>query len=122
MSMNVLVVDDDPDLRGLVATVLQDEGHSVSQAANGRDALELVQSQPFDAILTDGCMPLLDGAELAARCQQLPGRADTRVILITGADYGNAPAGVESLLRKPFTLDQLLDAVRPATISEAAGV
>src|SRR5579884_3579555 len=112
--MNVLVVDDDPDLRALVATVLEDEGHLVSQAANGRDALRLVEAQAFDAVLTDARMPLLDGAELAAQCQELPGRQGTRLILVTGGEVAHTPQGVTSLLRKPFSLEQLLDVVQTA--------
>ena len=124
-STTVLVVEDEPAVRRVVARTLRHAGYRVLEAANGEDALAVVEanaSTPIDVLLTDVLMPKLSGRELADRLSdRLPA---TRVIFMSGYTAGeidydalSAPdaAGLpRGFLQKPFTPDVLLDKLREA--------
>ncbi|HLV07568.1 MAG TPA: response regulator [Croceibacterium sp.] len=105
----VLLVDDDYDLRSVVASSLRTDGHSVFEARNGEEALALIETARPDAVLLDFAMPGMNGAELAEelgkRRPGLPmvfasGYADTDAIrAAVGADV--------PILRKPFRMEEL---------------
>lgn len=106
----ILLVDDDEDMRSLLADVLSDEGYEVIQAANGAEALVLLHREAFAAILLDKRMPGLSGMDL------LPGLRvfcpTTPVIVITAfGDAHTAAEGTEKgafgILFKPFRMDEL---------------
>ena len=106
----ILLVDDDEDMRSLLADVLSDDGYTVVQAANGAEALVLLHRETFAAILLDKRMPGLSGMDL------LPGLRvicpETPVIVITAfGDAHTAAEGAEKgafgLLFKPFPMDEL---------------
>jgi CheY-like chemotaxis protein len=65
----LLIVDDDADILEALAVVLEDE-HDISTASNGIEALGLLQSQPFDAMILDLMMPLMDGETLIERMHE----------------------------------------------------
>ena len=67
----ILVVDDDPDVRELMGTILSREGVQVSLAGDGRHALNLLERQPFQVLFTDLCMPGVDGLGILRRVPQL---------------------------------------------------
>lgn len=109
-AQRILLVDDDEDMRSLLADVLSDEGYEVIQAANGAEALVLLHRETFAAILLDKRMPGLSGMDL------LPGLRvicpETPVIVITAfGDANTAAEGAEKgafgLLFKPFRMDEL---------------
>ncbi|HVM17075.1 MAG TPA: PAS domain S-box protein [Gaiellaceae bacterium] len=106
----VLLVEDEPAVRAVVEAALEEAGYSVVTAVDGVDALRASSSHdgPIDLVLSDVSMPRMGGLELLGRCAiERPG---TATLLMTG--YADAvPAGVP-LLRKPFSLDELRDAVR----------
>lgn len=90
---NVLVVDDEGANRYSVSKTLQRVGYIVSEAASGEEALEVMQKQVFDVVLTDIKMPGLDGVELLRRVKdEAP---DAIVILMTG--YASLGTAVEAL-------------------------
>ena len=109
---DVLVVDDDADIRSALRNVLELQGYHVAVAANGREAWEWLQSTPLPAlVLLDLMMPVMDGAELLGRV-----RADTRlwslpVVVISAFRSLAEPVTAESqgFLAKPFDVEQLLD-------------
>jgi CheY-like chemotaxis protein len=109
----VLVVDDEPQVCRMVALVLEGEGFSVTTAGNGPDAIALSRSheRKFDLLLTDVSMPGMDGPTLAKELRAA--EPDLPVILMSG---GCDDAAFRSLtpwfLTKPFSLDNLLRAVR----------
>lgn len=121
----ILVVEDEPGVRRVVARTLRHAGYRVLEAANGEDALGVVDANdgaPIDVLLTDVLMPKLSGRELADRLSdRLPA---TRVIFMSGytageIDYDALSAPSKSglprgFLQKPFTPDVLLDKVREA--------
>ena len=123
----VLVVDDEPDVRGLVREVLRTAGFAPLTASHGEDALAILQhlSGRVDLVLTDVMMPVLDGPTLARRLsREWPG---VPVLFITGypADtleaLGYLPRTVPRI-EKPFSIRDLVARVRGALgLEPAAG-
>jgi len=120
----ILVVDDDPDLRLVIAEVLEDDGYEVMTAENGRDAIEQIASMVVPPLLVvlDLMMPVADGyAVLRSLRHELA--LDVPVIIFSAqADLG-APLTdpVRAVLRKPISLYAFLDAVRALVETGASG-
>jgi len=115
-SFSILLVDDHEGVRATTAAMLSDAGHAVTTAGDGREALDLLDGElAIDLLLTDYAMPQISGSELVRRARG--GRPDLAAIMITGnADAVDASQlGFEILtLPKPFTPDQLDQAIRQA--------
>jgi DNA-binding response OmpR family regulator len=106
----VLVVDDDADVRELVAELLARAGYSVSQAPNGRAALKLLFEERPDLVLLDISMPELDGWATLERIREL---SDVPVMMLTalGAELEKVRAlraGADDYVTKPFGRQELL--------------
>ncbi|HET7771244.1 MAG TPA: response regulator [Chloroflexota bacterium] len=109
----ILVVDDEPNVRAILAAALGDEGYEVATACDGFDAIREARENPPDVILLDLMMPALDGRTFLDVYRLAPGRK-APVIVITAArvtldaeeDLG-AP-----IVRKPFSIDRILELVR----------
>jgi len=118
MSMvNVLVVEDDPRMRPLIAGLLKREGYSVSLSEDGTAALAQLDEKAFDLVLTDLRIPRGDGLEILTRSREVD--PNTPVIVMTGyASVSSAvqamKAGAYDYLQKPFEPDQLLLIVKRA--------
>jgi two-component system response regulator MprA len=113
--MGVLVVDDDPDVREAVETALELEGHRVTTARDGLDALKRLGQGEFDAVVLDVLMPNLDGFEV---CRRLRGAGNrTPILILTARDseedtIRGLDLGADDYLVKPFALGELLARVR----------
>lgn len=112
----VLIVEDDADLREMMAQLLTLEGYQIETVANGREALAYLSDAPRpDVILLDLMMPIMDGWEFRRRQQDDPALADVPVIVLTALDQAQAHAsdlnGVD-FLKKPLDFDRLLELVR----------
>jgi CheY-like chemotaxis protein len=108
----MLVVDDDPVIRDLVAEVLVDEGYAVETAANGAEAIALLDHMHPALILLDMRMPVLDGWGVMAHLRAT--RVQTPVIIMTAAQDARRWAtevGAHAWLAKPFDVDDLLTLV-----------
>jgi CheY-like chemotaxis protein len=110
----VLIVEDDEDLREMMAQLLILEGYNAATVANGREALEYLHngSKP-EVILLDLMMPVMDGWEFRRRQQADPDLAPVPVIVLSALDQtraGNVDA--TAFLKKPLDFDRLLDLVR----------
>jgi len=112
--MKVLVIEDNADLRDYLRQALKLEGHEVLSARNCKEALSMLDGKAFDAVVTDLFMPEMDGIEtITALRRRLP---DARVIAISGrpgVDYLTVARelGVKHTLRKPFEIEELLQAL-----------
>jgi adenylate cyclase len=103
----VLVVDDDRVNRTLLTRCLERDGHHVSCAENGVEALELLRDDPADVVLLDIVMPELDGVSVLERIKADPAMNDVPVIMISGVDETDSVVrcieiGAEDYLPKPF--------------------
>lgn len=115
----VLVVEDEPDVRELIADVLAENGYEIEVAPDGAAALQLSDQRKYDLILSDLRMPKMDGAALYWALQLRHGTAMPRMIYVTGQahslDYaGFLAASRVPVLSKPFSPDDLRQAVRQA--------
>ncbi len=105
----ILLVDDDPEVREIVADILIDYGHRVLAADGGTSALRLLEDTPeIELMITDVRMPDISGLELAARARRA--RDGIRIILISG--YFLAQDVGMRVLLKPFRMGDLQDAVQ----------
>ena len=105
----LMIVDDDPQVRTVVAEFVQDIGYHVIQASNGDEALALLERNPdLHMMITDIRMPGMSGIELADVATQR--RRDLKVILISG--YFVAQQVSRRFLRKPFRMRDLEAAIR----------
>lgn len=107
----VLVVDDEPLIRGTLAELLEQEGYRVTLAGDAEKALALATETPFDLALCDIQLPGMDGVELLDRLLRI--NAETMVVLITA--YGTVETAVEAFKRgahdyllKPLRFDEVL--------------
>lgn len=112
-SRRVLVVEDEPHIRDLVALHLRLDGWSITTAGHGEDALRLMQSQPFDLIVLDLMLPGLDGLTIlkALRREKLNG--DVPVLLLTARREEvdkvlGLESGADDYLTKPFGVRELV--------------
>ncbi|MEK7271763.1 MAG: response regulator, partial [Nitrospirota bacterium] len=113
----ILVIDDEPIVRTSCIRSLSPEGYEVKSASSGKEALELLENEPFNLVLLDLKMPDMDGIEVLKKIKDT--WPDTKVVMITG--YSTVETAVKTLklgafsyLEKPFTPDTLLETAREA--------
>lgn len=111
----VLVVEDDQDTREALVALLESEGYQAQGAADGQQALALLQGDAFkpDVIVLDVFMPTMDGQQFRAALQRDPRFARIPVILCTGTPpLARATADAFATLEKPLDIDALLEIVQ----------
>jgi DNA-binding response OmpR family regulator len=113
--MQVLVVEDERRMAQLLRQGLEEEGHSVVLAANGRDGLAMAESHPFDAIVLDVMLPGLDGFSVARKLRSA--RNQTPILMLTARDatgdiVEGLNLGADDYLVKPFSFEVLLARLR----------
>jgi two-component system response regulator MprA len=118
----VLVVDDDTDIRALVAGALLDEGYEVTTAPDGLAALERVRDYVPDVILLDMNMPRMNGWEFADAYRARPGPHAPIIVFTAGSSAVTCAREVRAAdaLGKPFDLDDLSALVRHYTAPGAS--
>ena len=109
---NVLIVDDNENMREVLAIVLSRRGHRCELATNGREAMEKIEQGSFDAVVTDVEMPEMDGIaltnELARHYSHLP------VMIVTGSlddrfmELASTTCAAREFLRKPFEISEFV--------------
>jgi CheY-like chemotaxis protein len=111
---SVLVVDDDDDIREVLELALEEQGYVVSQASNGRAALEVVSRGMPALILLDMKMPVMNGWEFAAELGRRYARRAPIVVISAAEDVRRRAAeiGAQGWIGKPFELSELLEIVK----------
>lgn len=113
---NLLLVDDNDDVREITALLLRDSGYNVIEACSGSAALAALDANPaIDLLIVDFAMPGMSGIELLERARAK--RPNIKAVFITGyVDHTwlNENLADEIVVNKPFTMDQLAPAVRKA--------
>lgn len=104
---SVLIVDDNEDIRNVLAAQIKRQGHLVTTAENGRQALERVRSQPFDLLLLDIMMPELDGYGVLSQLKADPEMRHLPVVVISAVDELDSVVrcielGADDYMFKPF--------------------
>jgi CheY-like chemotaxis protein len=108
-----VVVDDDVKVTMLVEKALTQQGFRVFSAQEGRKALELVEREKPDVLITDILQPGIDGAELCNRVKNDPGMSDIKVIFITGVFTEThfklqVNCKYDGFIKKPIDVNQLI--------------
>jgi CheY-like chemotaxis protein len=110
----ILVVEDDNDIRGLVSEVLRDDGYDVREATNGCEALNQVRTERPDLIVLDLMMPVMDGWTFVEECRTHTDCRDVPIVVTSASHDLPRTAeklrsyGVRTCLAKPFDVDGLL--------------
>src|SRR5712691_1330097 len=110
--IQILIAEDDPDVRSLVQNVVTDLGHAPNCAKNGAEALELYDTRGADVVVSDWMMPRMDGVELCRCVRSRQGAPYTYFILLTALDDSEhrlegMQAGADDYLAKPFNLSDI---------------
>jgi two-component system response regulator MprA len=113
--MHVLVVDDEPAVRNALERALKLEGYTIGLAADGAEAISMLETDRWDAVVLDVMMPNVDGLEV---CTHMRRNGDhTPVLMLTARDavedrVAGLDAGADDYLVKPFALEELLARLR----------
>ena len=113
--MQILVVEDEQRMAELLRRTLQEEGHQVIMAADGKEGFEIARSSPFDVIMLDVMLPGMDGVTVARQLRER--RNQTPVLMLTARDAPSdiikgLDCGADDYLTKPFSIEILLARVR----------
>ncbi|HTG48428.1 MAG TPA: response regulator [Actinomycetota bacterium] len=118
MDGRVLIVEDHPTMRGALRLLLESEGLTVQEVADGGRALEVVAAERPDVVFLDLNIPGTSGAQVLSAIKGDPSTAGVAVIVITAeGEEGRAPAmllGADAYLTKPFSPNELLRTVELA--------
>ena len=122
--MLILVADDSPAVRRMVTARLIADGHEVTEAEDGKQALELALEQPPNAMVLDKVMPKLDGFEVVRRLREHESTRDLPIVMLTGSSreddvLDGLELGVDEYMPKPFSPREL--SVRVARLLNRAG-
>jgi DNA-binding response OmpR family regulator len=115
----VMIVDDDPLIRGVVRAVLEDGAYELEEAASGDEALRLAQRRPPDLVLLDVMMPGMNGFEVAQRFKADPKLKTAVIVMLTAKSapedrVRGMESGADVYFTKPFSPLELLTTVNGA--------
>lgn len=116
MAKTIMVVDDAKSMRGLIAMTLQNAGYDVIEACDGQDALQKIEGQKVNMVISDLNMPNMNGIELIKQLKQNPKYKFLPIVMLTTESEdakkkeGQA-AGAKAWMVKPFKPDTVLKVV-----------
>ena len=115
--VRILVVDDEPGMRDLLKLELETAGFQVTMASDGQEALDWVEKEKFQLVITDIMMPKMDGLELLEGIK----KRDVYLEVIVTTGYGQVENAVNAMkkgaydfIQKPYSTDQILAVVEKA--------
>jgi two-component system KDP operon response regulator KdpE len=111
---NILIVEDDANIRKLVVVNLEKRGYKLSEAVDGNEAMLLFRQYPFDLVLLDLVLPGISGVDV---CTWIRSRSDTPIVVLSGLKdeklkVSALDAGADDYITKPFGHEELLARVR----------
>lgn len=114
---DILVVDDDPNLRDLVRLALEQKGYGVRVGGTGADAVQMAQECRPDLIILDGNMPVMDGLDALKKLRMIRSTEKVPVIMLTMRSHqvdmiSGYRFGAQEYLTKPIAIGQLMVSVR----------
>ncbi|MFA4842459.1 MAG: response regulator [Candidatus Omnitrophota bacterium] len=117
MSVKILIVDDDPDIRDILKLTLSEENYEVVEAGDGEEALKAIHSKPLDLVLLDYKIPKIDGREVCRRVKSDLLLRHLPIVMVTGKGdindkVGGIDAGADDYVVKPFEPKELLARIR----------
>ncbi|MFW6154792.1 MAG: response regulator [Planctomycetota bacterium] len=124
MALKVVVVDDEPHIRHVIALKMQKNGFEVLTAADGEEALDLVTQEQPDLLITDYQMPVMSGLDLCRELRRQDETAHIPILMLTArgfdlSDQEREASGILHLMSKPFSPAEVLAKVRDLTTAAA---
>ena len=115
-SARILLVDDEESIQTLLSYPLRKDGYEVVQAADGREALDRFDEQPFDLVVLDVMLPRIDGLEV---CRRLRSRSSVPIIMLTAKSEEidkvvGLELGADDYITKPFSLREFSSRIKAA--------
>jgi two-component system, OmpR family, alkaline phosphatase synthesis response regulator PhoP len=123
MSLRVLIVDDEPDILLLLRLALQTAGHDITEASDGRVAIDRLHDGDFDIVLLDAMMPGMDGWAALERMRAMEGTPPVIMLSAKTAEGDRARAfrlGAAAYVTKPFEPAHLLHEIENVSVRDAA--
>lgn len=117
MPHHILIVDDSPSLRRMIAQALSSEGFDVASCGSGAEAIDAAKRKRVDVVVTDLNMPEVDGLELTRQLRKLPNTASCPILILTtetspARKEDAKQAGANGWILKPFQEETLVRAIR----------
>ena len=117
MNKSIMIVDDSASIRDLITVTLEPEGFKVVQAENGEDGLTKLNAQPFDLVITDLNMPVMNGYGFLRRARRTANGAAIPIVTLTTetrpeSKAESKAAGATGWLNKPFDKPRLVAIVK----------
>ncbi len=115
---NILIIDDEPNIRLMIRRILESDGHTITEAADGGAGIKCYQKNPFDLIIADLIMPDKEGLETINELKkEYP---DIKIVAISGGGKTGPGShlqtarllGAAAILEKPFKKEMLLQTIR----------
>ena len=121
MNTKILVVDDTPSTRELIANFLRKSGYQVTEANDGKEALTKALDIIPDIIVTDVVMPEMNGFELCRSLKKNPTTQNSRIVVCTSKNQNidrlwGMKQGADIYLTKPFTEEQIVEAIQSVAV------
>ena len=119
--LRILSIEDDPEMRGLIQLIFERQGHRVIGAKRGDFGLEFLRSMKPDVLLLDLMLPDVDGWEVYQQIKKDPELSNLAVIIVSArseaqdAAAGHQVIGKDRYVEKPFSVQELIDAVNEVT-------
>lgn len=115
MIANILIIDDDAQMRSMLSSILEEEGYAVEAVDNGKQAIKTCEKMPFDIALIDVDLPDIKGVELLPKLKQMQPKM-VKIIITGNPSIENAVKAVneksDGFILKPFNVPQLLEMIR----------
>lgn len=114
---DILVVDDSVSMRQMVAFTLKEAGYNISEAGDGKEALDVAKKKKHDIVISDVNMPIMDGITLIKELRQLSDYKYTPILMLTTESSSDKKsqgktAGATGWLVKPFNPEKLLATIK----------
>jgi len=112
----ILVVDDDPIIRDMMADILEFEGYSISVARHGQEALKMLRSEEDFLVFLDIMMPGMNGKELCDVIEADPHLRERHIIVLMSAVDNLEEAAslkIDAVLKKPFVVEDVINTLEP---------
>jgi two-component system, NarL family, capsular synthesis sensor histidine kinase RcsC len=111
LGKRILLAEDRQDVREVTKLLLGLDEHVVTEAVNGKEALDLFQPDRFDLVITDYAMPVMKGDELATQIKRLAPSEPILMITGSGGEAAVTKACVDAVLHKPFSIEDLRQSI-----------
>ncbi|MFI8575912.1 response regulator transcription factor [Rossellomorea aquimaris] len=112
----ILIAEDEEVLRMLMVDTLEDEGHELDEAADGREAVDHIMDNDYDLILLDYMMPLLTGLEVIERVRNSPEKRTVKIMMVSAKSQQSdkdlvLKSGADYFIAKPYSPAELVQRI-----------